>query len=73
MDGQASISPQELYAAIGAATAPVLIDVRRDDAFAADDRMLVSARRRPPEDVGKWRTIERPADRSSFIASTAKR
>jgi rhodanese-related sulfurtransferase len=54
MDGQASISPQELYAAIGAASAPVLIDVRRDDAFAADDRMLVSARRRPPEDVGKW-------------------
>src|SRR5205823_7123248 len=43
MDGQISISPQELYAAIGTASAPVLIDVRRDDAFAADERMLVSA------------------------------
>ena len=54
MDGQISISRQELYAAIGTASAPVLIDVRRDDAFAADDRMLVSARHRPPEHVGKW-------------------
>jgi rhodanese-related sulfurtransferase len=54
MDGQVSISPQELYAAIGTAAAPVLIDVRRDDAFAADDRMLFAARRRLPEDVGRW-------------------
>ena len=54
MDGQISISPQELYAAIGTASAPVLIDVRRDDAFAADERMLVSARRWPPEQIGQW-------------------
>jgi rhodanese-related sulfurtransferase len=46
------------------ASAPVLIDVRRDDAFAADDRMLVSARRRSPQDVGKWvhdLPVSRPA------------
>jgi len=52
MDGQISISAQELYAAVGTASAPTIIDVRRDEAFAADDRMLVAARRRPPADVG---------------------
>jgi rhodanese-related sulfurtransferase len=66
MDGQVSISPQELYAAIGTASAPALIDVRRDDAFATDDRMLVAARRRPPEDVGKW-AHDLPDDRPVVV------
>jgi rhodanese-related sulfurtransferase len=54
MDGSHSISPQELYGSIGTASSPIVLDVRRDDAFNADDRMLVSALRRAPEDVGKW-------------------
>ena len=54
MGGQNSIPPQDLYAAIGTAAAPVIVDVRRDAAFDADDRMLVSARRRSPGDVAKW-------------------
>jgi rhodanese-related sulfurtransferase len=66
MDGQISISQQELYAAIGTASAPVLIDIRRDDSFAADDRMLVSARRRPPEHLGKW-ARDLPADRPVVV------
>ena len=54
MDGQFSISPQDLYAAIGTASAPTIIDVRRDAAFDADNRTLVSALRRLPGDVAKW-------------------
>jgi len=38
MDGKISISPQELYAAIGTASAPTVIDARRTAAFDADDK-----------------------------------
>ena len=55
MDGQVSISPQMLYAAIGTGSAPTIIDARGDAAFDADDRMLVAARRLPSADVGTWR------------------
>ena len=43
MDGSKppSISPQDLYGAIGTAVAPIVIDVRRSAAFAADNRMIV--------------------------------
>ena len=52
MDGRAaSISPQELYAQLGTASAPVLIDVRRSDAFDADDALIVGAVHRAPESV----------------------
>ena len=54
MDGKISISPQELYAAIGTASAPTVIDARRTAAFDADDKMIVSARHLPPEDIGNW-------------------
>ncbi len=54
MDGKLSISPLELYAAVGTAAAPTIIDARRDPAFAADDRMLVSALRPSAPDIGKW-------------------
>jgi hypothetical protein len=73
MDGQYLISPQDLYAAVGTASAPTIFDVRRDAAFDADDRMLVSARRGPPEMSQSGSVIYRPAVRSSSIAVMAMR
>ena len=55
MDGKVSISPLELYAAIGTASAPTVIDARRADAFGVNNKMIVAARHLPPEDVGVWR------------------
>lgn len=57
MDGSqpTSISAQDLYRSIGTAVAPILIDVRRSAAFAADHRMIVGAVRRNPEEVQDWR------------------
>jgi thiosulfate sulfurtransferase len=56
MDGSKppSISPQGLYGAIGTAGAPILIDVRRGAAFAADNRMIVGAIRRSPDEIPNW-------------------
>ena len=54
MDGTlASISPIDLYGQIGGAAAPVIVDVRppgRND----DERLVVSAVRRSPNDVEHW-------------------
>jgi rhodanese-related sulfurtransferase len=56
MDGQArSISSQQLYQHLGTASAPILLDVRRQDAFGRDNRLIVSALRRSPEEVERWR------------------
>src|SRR5713226_8340303 len=55
MDGTPlSVSPSDLYARLGTASAPVLIDVRRDEAFAADDRLIIGAFHRSPADVESW-------------------
>lgn len=56
MDGGStiSISPRTLYARLGVASAPVVVDVRRAAAFDADDRMIVGAIRRAPEDAARW-------------------
>jgi hypothetical protein len=44
MDGQArTISARELYAHLGTAGAPAVVDVRKRDDFDADDRLIVSA------------------------------
>ena len=48
------ISPHELYARLGTALAPTLIDVRRQDAFDADDRQIIGAFHRPHEQVQQW-------------------
>src|SRR6516164_4100745 len=68
MDGQrpASISPVELYGAIGTAGAPVLIDVRRAETFGADNRMIVGAIRRDPDALQNWRG-ELPAGRAVVV------
>lgn len=44
------ITPLELYESLVGAAAPLVLDVRREDAFAGDDRMLPGAVRRPPGD-----------------------
>ena len=54
MDGT-SVSSQELYARLGTAAAPVLVDVRRAEAFGADDAVIIGAMHRPPESVSDWR------------------
>jgi rhodanese-related sulfurtransferase len=63
MDGNPlSISPIDLYGRLATASAPVLIDVRRDDSFVADDRLIIGAFHRAPADVEHWRE-ELPAGR----------
>jgi rhodanese-related sulfurtransferase len=49
-----SISAHQLYSHLGTALAPVLIDVRRQDDFAADDRLIVSAIHRRDDEVRQW-------------------
>ena len=52
MDGNpTSISSSDLYARLGTASAPMLLDVRRQDAFDADDRLIVGGFHVAPEDV----------------------
>jgi rhodanese-related sulfurtransferase len=56
MDAQAhSISPNDLYKRLGTASAPLLIDVRRRQAFDTDQLLIIGAARRLPDDVEKWR------------------
>jgi rhodanese-related sulfurtransferase len=50
-----SISPAELFARLGTANAPKIIDVRRPDDFAASDVLIVSAFHRAPNEVAHWR------------------
>jgi rhodanese-related sulfurtransferase len=68
MDGPKppSISALDLYGVIGTAAASVVIDVRRNASFAADNRMIVGAIRRDPEAVQSWRR-ELPAGRAVVV------
>lgn len=50
----AAISPEDLYAGIGTAASPLVIDARRDPAFQADQHMLVAAVRRDPNAIAEW-------------------
>jgi rhodanese-related sulfurtransferase len=55
MDGNTqSISSSDLYARLGRASAPVLLDVRRDQAFNDDGALIISALRRSPGEVERW-------------------
>lgn len=49
-----STSPSALYALLETAAAPVIVDVRCDPAFEADDTMIAGAMRRSPEDAASW-------------------
>jgi rhodanese-related sulfurtransferase len=57
MDGSKlpRISSPDLYGALGTGDAPIVIDVRRSAAFDADDRMIVGAIRRNPDQLQNWR------------------
>ncbi len=62
----AAISPQSLYDTAARPGAPLIIDVRREAAFAADDRMIVGAMRHRPEDAALWAGALAP-DRSIVV------
>jgi len=49
-----SVSAAKLYAHLGTASPPMLVDVRRQDAFDADDRQIIGALRRAPDEVDRW-------------------
>lgn len=48
-------TPQDLHRRIGTAAAPLVIDVRRSDAYDSDDSLIAGAIRRLPEAVASWR------------------
>ena len=55
MHGQApTISTKELYAQLGTAKAPVVVDARKRDAFDADDRLIVGAVRYDVDANPQW-------------------
>jgi rhodanese-related sulfurtransferase len=54
MSSYSSISTEKLSRLIGTANAPALIDVRIDEDFAADPRLIPGARRRSYRDIQDW-------------------
>jgi rhodanese-related sulfurtransferase len=54
MSSYTSISPDKLSRLIGTANAPTLIDVRIDEDFAADPRLIPGAARRSHRDIQDW-------------------
>ncbi|MDB5503143.1 MAG: hypothetical protein JWR89_3045, partial [Tardiphaga sp.] len=54
MSSYTSISVDKLSRLIGTPTTPVLIDVRTDEDFAADPRIIPGALRRPYVTVADW-------------------
>jgi rhodanese-related sulfurtransferase len=65
MPSYTSISVDKLSRLIGTASTPVLIDVRTDEDFAADPRMIPGALRRPHETALDW--AETFAGRSAIV------
>lgn len=49
-------NPQDLYASLGTAAAPIFIDVRRPEDYESDDVQIIGAIRRLPSEVERWRT-----------------
>src|SRR5260221_5355802 len=54
MSSHTSISQDKLSRLIGTAKTPVLIDVRTDEDFAADPRLIPGAVRRSHQDAANW-------------------
>src|SRR5215471_20537462 len=61
-----SISPADLYAHLGTASAPVLLDVRQQEEFKADDRLIIGALRYAPKQVDSWSRVL-PSSRSVVV------
>ena len=54
MSSYTAISPDKLFRLIGTPSAPALIDVRIDEDFDADPRLIPGALRRSHRDVNDW-------------------
>ena len=54
MSSYTSISPDKLARLIGTAKTPVIIDVRTDEDFAADQRLIPGAVRRNHQQAAEW-------------------
>jgi hypothetical protein len=54
MSAYKSISTERLSRFVGTAKAPALIDVRIDEDFAADPRLIPGAIRRSHRDIREW-------------------
>src|SRR5436305_2260272 len=54
MSSPTSISPDKLSRLIGTAKTPVIIDVRTDEDFAADQRLIPGAIRRSHQQAADW-------------------
>jgi hypothetical protein len=52
--GRHSISAQALYTRFGNATAPLIVDVRREPAFAGAGQVICGATRCLPEAIDEW-------------------
>jgi rhodanese-related sulfurtransferase len=63
-----AISPAELCALVGRADAPLLLDVRRRERFAASDRLLPGARHCPPEEIAAFARSEAPREAVVYCA-----
>lgn len=60
--GALSISAATVYARLGTAAGPVLLDVREPNEFEADGMQVIGSMRRPPADAHLWRA-QLPRDR----------
>jgi rhodanese-related sulfurtransferase len=49
-----TVSVGELYARLGTAAAPVIVDVRREHNYGADHELIVGAFHRPPDTFDRW-------------------
>ncbi len=54
MPDTTSLSPEKLFYLVGTPDCPVVVDVRSDDDYAADPRLLPTARRRPGLAAAAW-------------------
>lgn len=63
---QSSVSPAEVYSSLGTPSAPLLIDVRRPEAYDADTVVIAGAFHRNPEQLSRW-LPELPPDRGIVV------
>jgi rhodanese-related sulfurtransferase len=68
-----SVSSAELYARLGTASAPVLLDVRREEAFSKDGGLIIGAFHRVAEEVEPWSKYLAPDHPALLIVCTGTR